>query len=226
MGWGEREREEGLGRLAPRGRPPPSVPLLPTHVFRMCSSLSLPMAVQGEIEPLRKPRHESGRPGSGDERLRAIHKTRSAPARLVYSSEASKLELDRLKRQQETAMRTPSDNNDSPISPDQSPVQCVCFLHIPSPCTISHFRWKQAPKPSVSRPGPASDEHVLLLCRRSPRRPTRMQSLTLEIGSCSDSAHSEFLQNSWRGEILENFLFLGDRVTASDTDRLQALGVT
>jgi len=59
--------------------------------------------------------------------------------------------------------------------------------------------------------------------RRAKRSP-RIQSLSLELGSCS--AHTRFLEDSWRGEILPDFLFLGDRVTASDQDRLQALRIT
>ena len=34
------------------------------------------------------------------------------------------------------------------------------------------------------------------------------------------------LEDSWKGEILPGFLFLGDRVTASDMDRLTTLEVT
>jgi len=46
------------------------------------------------------------------------------------------------------------------------------------------------------------------------------------LGSCSGPAHAHFQEDSWRGEILDGFLFLGDRVTASDSDRLGALGIT
>lgn len=62
----------------------------------------------------------------------------------------------------------------------------------------------------------------------SPRSSPRLQTLSLEVGlSRRGSPHtSNFDEESWKGEILPNFLYLGDRVTASDLDRLKALGIT
>jgi len=54
----------------------------------------------------------------------------------------------------------------------------------------------------------------------------RIQSLSLEIGSSPANARGVNLEDSWKGEILPDFLFLGDRVTASDMDRLTTLEVT
>jgi hypothetical protein len=62
--------------------------------------------------------------------------------------------------------------------------------------------------------------------RRRPKRHIRFQPLSVELNSCNGSAYSHFVEDSWRGEILDGFLFLGDRVTASDSDRLRALGIT
>jgi predicted protein tyrosine phosphatase len=53
-----------------------------------------------------------------------------------------------------------------------------------------------------------------------------IQSLSLELSSGPGSARGASLEDSWKGEILENFLFLGDRVTASDMDRLTTLQIT
>jgi len=53
----------------------------------------------------------------------------------------------------------------------------------------------------------------------------RIQSLSLEIGS-SSTVRALPLEDSWKGEILPDFLYLGDRVTASDIDRLTALRIT
>lgn len=54
----------------------------------------------------------------------------------------------------------------------------------------------------------------------------RIQSLSLEIGASPASVRGVTLEDSWKGEILPGFLFLGDRVTASDMDRLTTLEVT
>ena len=75
-------------------------------------------------------------------------------------------------------------------------------------------------------------------CRRGPPRPAglalgslketnspRIQSLSLEIGA-SPTQRGVALEDSWKGEILDGFLFLGDRVTASDADRLETLRIT
>ena len=53
----------------------------------------------------------------------------------------------------------------------------------------------------------------------------RIQSLSLEIGASPASVRGVTLEDSWKGEILPGFLFLGDRVTASDMDRLTTLEV-
>ena len=53
----------------------------------------------------------------------------------------------------------------------------------------------------------------------------RIQSLSLEIGA-SPTQRGVALEDSWKGEILDGFLFLGDRVTASDADRLETLRIT
>ena len=53
----------------------------------------------------------------------------------------------------------------------------------------------------------------------------RIQSLSLEL-LASPSARSVPLEESWKGEILTDFLYLGDRVTASDIDRLRSLQIT
>ena len=50
--------------------------------------------------------------------------------------------------------------------------------------------------------------------------------MSLEIGSSPANARGVNLEDSWKGEILPDFLFLGDRVTASDMDRLTTLEVT
>jgi hypothetical protein len=47
----------------------------------------------------------------------------------------------------------------------------------------------------------------------------------LEIGASPASVRGVTLEDSWKGEILPGFLFLGDRVTASDMDRLTTLEV-
>ncbi len=47
----------------------------------------------------------------------------------------------------------------------------------------------------------------------------RIQSLSLEVGS-------DAIEESWKGEILPDFLYLGDRCTASSLDRLQALQIS
>lgn len=70
------------------------------------------------------------------------------------------------------------------------------------------------PKRSVGQSSPGG--------RRSPQ----IQSLSLEMVSAACSTHAGFLEDSWRGEILPHFLYLGDRVTASDPDRLRSLGIT
>ncbi|KAL1522198.1 hypothetical protein AB1Y20_021836 [Prymnesium parvum] len=55
----------------------------------------------------------------------------------------------------------------------------------------------------------------------------RIQSLNLELlSSPPGSARAVTLEESWKGEILPDFLFLGDRVTASDIDRLRTLRIT
>jgi len=54
----------------------------------------------------------------------------------------------------------------------------------------------------------------------------RLQSLSLEVSGGGTSARGVALEDSWKGEILPGFLFLGDRVTASDSDRLEALQIT
>lgn len=91
------------------------------------------------------------------------------------------------------------------------------------------MRRSDAPKepftPSFARkagPPPPLPPHP----RRRPKRHVCTQPLSVELGSCSGPAHAHFLEDSWRGEILDGFLFLGDRVTASDSDRLGALGIT
>ena len=48
----------------------------------------------------------------------------------------------------------------------------------------------------------------------------------MEIGASPASVRGVTLEDSWKGEILPGFLFLGDRVTASDMDRLTTLEVT
>ncbi|KAJ1619291.1 hypothetical protein T492DRAFT_1086653 [Pavlovales sp. CCMP2436] len=58
------------------------------------------------------------------------------------------------------------------------------------------------------------------LSSRSPR----IGGLSLELGS-SPRGPTAF-EDSWKGEILADFLFLGDRMTAGDSDRLNALGIT
>ena len=74
-------------------------------------------------------------------------------------------------------------------------------------------------------PGPRHTALALTVCA-SLRRSPRIQSLSLEIGASPASVRGVNLEDSWKGEILPGFLFLGDRVTASDMDRLTTLEVT
>jgi len=52
----------------------------------------------------------------------------------------------------------------------------------------------------------------------------RIQSLSLELGSSPRRRFS--MEDSWKGEILPEFLYIGDRLTAGDADRLKAIGIT
>ena len=79
-------------------------------------------------------------------------------------------------------------------------------------------------------PLPPPKAHPRYPCRMhahcpSPLRSPRIQNLSLELG-CGLSSRGVPIEDSWKGEILPDFLFLGDRVTASDLDRLTTLRIT
>lgn len=88
------------------------------------------------------------------------------------------------------------------------------------------------PKPTQQEPSGGVEPAVrssrsLLRARRSPRT----QAPRLEIGENGpiptdlEGSRSADLQNSWKGEIMPGFLYLGDRMTASDMDRLATMEV-
>lgn len=55
-------------------------------------------------------------------------------------------------------------------------------------------------------------------------RSPRIGGLSLELGSSPRGPH--MIEDSWKGEILAGFLYLGDRMTAGESDRLNLLGIT
>ncbi len=86
----------------------------------------------------------------------------------------------------------------------------------------AHGQVRHSPPPAEGAPS-LSPPHA-----RSPPPPLRsprIQSLSLELG-CGLSSRGVPIEDSWKGEILPDFLFLGDRVTASDLDRLTTLRIT
>ena len=83
-----------------------------------------------------------------------------------------------------------------------------------SRCAAPHSRaWTgtHLPNPPTHSPSPPRWCH--------PRSP-RIQSLSLEIGSSPANARGVNLEDSWKGEILPDFLFLGDRCAAPPVARI------
>lgn len=67
------------------------------------------------------------------------------------------------------------------------------------------------------------ESHALMVECSSSQSP-RIGGLSLELGSSPRGPH--VMEDSWKGEILPGFLYLGDRMTAGESDRLNSLGIT
>mmetsp|Transcript_4020 Transcript_4020/g.13490 ORF Transcript_4020/g.13490 Transcript_4020/m.13490 type:complete len:247 (-) Transcript_4020:106-846(-) len=67
-----------------------------------------------------------------------------------------------------------------------------------------------------------SQQGLTVECTSS--RSPRIAGLSLELGSSPRGPN--VMEDSWKGEIVPGFLYLSDRMTAGDADRLNSLGVT
>ncbi len=83
--------------------------------------------------------------------------------------------------------------------------------------------------PVVATPPSPAGPLGLQIEAPSPRVPSgspQLQSLSLDVGTPHSGPRGKTSEEGWKGEILPDFLYLGDRVTASDRDRLRALKIT